>query len=162
MSTFLRDRRAMRRAAAGLCAVIAFVYLAIGAGLTSIEPNEEMSLVVFGVGAASIFVVGALLLLTLDIRALWAAGVMVQLMIAAMYVTVSADRTPAFEGWGIGIRVAQVPLLVLLVILAVRPTDPGDADAGTPTGTTVAPPPPPPAPAAPEPATGSSSGSGTT
>lgn len=128
MPTFLRDRRVMRRGAAGLCGVIAAVYLAIAAGATSIEPNEEMSLATFGVGAASIYLVGAALLLAFDNRVLWGLGAMMQLMIAAMYLAVSSDRSPAFEAWGIGLRVLQIPLFALLVLLAVRavrPSEPG-------------------------------------
>jgi len=128
MSAFVHNRRAIRRTAAGLCGVIAIVYLAIAADATSIEATEEISLVVFGVGAASIFLVGAALLLTLDRRLLWAAGAALQLMIGAMYVAVSSDRTPAFEAWGIGLRVLQVPLLVLLVLLAVRSVRPEEDD----------------------------------
>jgi hypothetical protein len=127
MSAFMHDRRVMRRTAAGLCGVIAAVYLAIAPGASSMESTEEMSLVGFGVGAASIFLIGAALLLTLDRRPLWAAGAALQLMIVAMYVAVSADRTPAFEAWGIGIRVLQVPLLVHLVLLAVRAARPVEA-----------------------------------
>lgn len=126
MSAFVRNRRAMRRVAAGLCGAIAAVYLAIAAGLSSIDPSEEMSLVAFGVGAASIFLVGAVLLLMFDRRLLWAAGAALQLMVGAMYLVVSADRTPAFEAWGLGLRVLQVPLLVLLVVLAVRSDRPVD------------------------------------
>lgn len=123
MPTVMRNRRAMRRIAAGLCGVMAAVYLAIGAGATSIEPSEEMSLAAFGVVAATIFLVGGGLLLALDRRLVWAVGAALQLMIAAMYVAVSAERAPAFEAWGLGLRVLQVPLFVLLVILAVRPVD---------------------------------------
>lgn len=126
MSTVMCHRRRMRRVAAGLCGVMAAVYLAIAAGATSIEPSEEMSLAAFGIVSASIFVVGSGLLLTLDRRPVWAAGAVLQLMIAAMYVAVSAERTPAFEAWGLGLRVLQVPLFVLLVVLAVRPVDAPD------------------------------------
>lgn len=138
MSAFIRHRRALRRTAAGLCAVIAAVYLAIAAGASGIEPGEEMSLVAFGVGAASIFGVGAILLATLDHRVLWAVGGAVQLGIGAMYVAVSTDRTPAFEAWGLGLRALQIPLLVVLVLLAVRPTRatvPHSAEVTAPTET---------------------------
>lgn len=129
MSTVPTTRRSMRVVAAGICGVIAAGYLAIAAGLTSIEPSEDMDIVVFGVGAAAIFLIGAALLLTQDRRPLWAAGAALQIMIAAMYLAVSSDRTPAFEAWGLGLRVLQVPLLVLLVLLAVRSPHPA-ADAG--------------------------------
>jgi peptidoglycan/LPS O-acetylase OafA/YrhL len=132
MPAFSSNRRAMRRTAAGICGVVAAIYLAIAAGATSIEPSDDMDLVVFGVGAASIFLVGAALLMTQDRRPLWAAGAVLQLMIGGMYLVVSSDRTPAFEVWGLGLRVLQVPLLVLLVLLAVRPVeDAAGRDAST-------------------------------
>lgn len=135
--TMFGDRRAIRRAAAAICGVMVAVYAAIGLGATSIEPSEEMSLLTFGLGAASIFVIGAVLLLVLDVRLLWAAGAAVQLGIAGMYVAVSADRTPAFEAWGVGLRVLQVPLFILLVLLAVRPV--GDTDDAASSTSTVSP-----------------------
>lgn len=133
MSTVMRNRRVMRRVAAGLCVVMAAVYLTIAAGGTSIEPSEEMSLAAFGIVSASIFLVGAGLLVALDRRPVWAAGAVLQLMIAAMYLAVSTERTPAFEAWGLGLRVLQVPLFVLLVLLAVRPID-DVAEPGVPDG----------------------------
>lgn len=126
MSAFIHDRRALRRTAAGLCGVMAAIYVAIAAGATSIEPTEEMSLVGFGIGAASIFGVGAGLLLRFDNRLLWAVGAAMQLMIGAMYLAVSTDRTPSFEAWGLGLRVLQVPLFVILLSLALRSTRPAD------------------------------------
>lgn len=108
---------------------MAAVYLAIAAGVTSIEPTEEMSLVAFGVGAASIFLIGAALLLAVDNRVLWAVGAAMQLMIGAMYVAVSTDRAPTFEVWGITLRVLQIPLFALLVVLAVRSARPAGLGA---------------------------------
>ncbi len=135
------NRRTMRRIAAGICVVVAAIYLAIAAELTSIGPSDEMDLVVFGVGAAAIFLVGAALLLTQDRRPLWAAGAALQLMIGAMYLAVSGDRVPAFEVWGLGLRVLQVPLVVLLVLLAMRPVEPVEdaAERGASTGPAVDP-----------------------
>ncbi|MCC5952874.1 MAG: hypothetical protein JJU45_12360 [Acidimicrobiia bacterium] len=121
MSEFFRNRHALRRTAAAICGMMAAGYLAIAAGVAGMESTEDMNIVVFGIGAASIFLVGAALLLALDKRPLWAFGAVMQVMIAAMYLAVSSDRDPAFEAWGIGLRVLQVLLLVLLVLLAVRP-----------------------------------------
>ena len=141
MSAASSNRRAMRRTAAGICVVIAAIYLAIAAGVTSIEPSDDMDLVVFGVGSASIFLLGAVLLLTQDRRPLWAAGAVLQLLIGGMYLAVSGDRIPAFEVWGLGLRVLQVPLLVLLVLLAIRPVQPVEdaADRAASTGAAVDP-----------------------
>lgn len=131
MSTLADDRRLLRRCAAGLCLVMAAVYLLIAAGVSGIESTEEMSIVTFGVGAASIFVVGAVLLLALDNRVLWGLGAAMQVMMAVMYLAVSSDRSPAFEAWGIGLRVLQLVLFVLLVLLTVRHARPAEPDDGT-------------------------------
>jgi hypothetical protein len=110
----------LRRVAAGVCAGIAAVYALIGAGAVTVaEPVEGMDMVTFGAGAAAIFVVGAVLLLTVERRPLWAGGAVLQVLMFAMYLAVSTERTPPFEAWGIGIRVAQVVLLGLLVTLAL-------------------------------------------
>ena len=39
------------------------------------------------------------------------------------YIAVAPDRTPAFEPWGITLRIVQVPLLIALLYLAVRPSE---------------------------------------
>jgi hypothetical protein len=123
-----RRRWTVRRAAAALCAVIATVYVLIGLEVvTVVEETEEVEeaadMLVFGLGAAAIFVLGAALLLAVDRRRFWFAGAALQVMIIAMYVSVGAERTRAFEAWGIALRVMQLVLLAALVYLATRPRD---------------------------------------
>jgi hypothetical protein len=134
-------RWAVRRAAAGLCGVIAAVYVLIGLEVVTVveETEEEVDMVVFGLGAASIFLVGAALLLTVDRRAVWFAGAALQVMVIAMYISVGAERTPAFEAWGISLRVMQLVLLAALVYLASRPLDDrAQEPVGTDEGRTLA------------------------
>jgi hypothetical protein len=118
------QRRLARQVGAALAGVMALVYYLVGAGVITVAEavEGEMDIVVFGVGAGTIFLVGAALLLTVDRRPVWAVGAVLQVLIMAMYLAVSADRTPAFEAWGIGLRLVQVVLLAVLVYLAVTPS----------------------------------------
>ena len=117
------SRSRLRRLAALLCAGIAGVYVLIGTEVVTVSrpTDAEVDIGVFGFGAARIFLIGMALLLRTDRRVLWALGAVLQLMIAAMYVGVSSDRDPAFEAWGLGLRVPQLVLFGILVYLAVKP-----------------------------------------
>jgi uncharacterized protein len=117
------SRTQLRRIGAALCAGIALVYALIGLEIVTVAEESEAGgdIRVFGFGAAAIFLVGMVLLLTGDRRPLWAAGAALQVMIIAMYVAVGADRTPSFEAWGVGLRLPQLLLLGVLVALVVRP-----------------------------------------
>lgn len=114
----------LRRVGAALAASMAAVYLLIAAGVVTVGESRsgsdqgEMDMVTFGVGAATIFLVGAALLLLVDRRVLWMVGSLLQLLVIGMYLAVSVDREPAFELWGVGLRVVQVALLGVLVVLA--------------------------------------------
>lgn len=121
-------RSARRLAAAALCAVIAAVYASIGVGVVHVGEQVDGGgdMAVFGFGAAAVFSLGAVLLLRVDRRPLWAVGAVLQVLIITMYLAVSGDREPAFEAVGIGLRVPQLLLLGLLVSLAMRP--PPDAE----------------------------------
>jgi uncharacterized protein len=118
------SRLRLRRFAALLCAGIAGVYVLIGTEVVTVSrpTDAEVDIGVFGFGAAAIFLVGLVLLLRTDRRVVWGLGAALQLMIAAMYVGVSSDRDPAFEAWGLGLRVPQLILFGILVYLAVRPS----------------------------------------
>jgi cytochrome c biogenesis protein CcdA len=118
-----QHRRRLRWVAAALCAAVASVYYMIGAGVITVAEatEDQVDLVVFGVGAGTIFALGAVLLLITDHRALWAAGAVLQVGIVAMYLNVASQRTPTFEAWGISLRLAQLVILGLLAYLAIRP-----------------------------------------
>ena len=51
---------------------------------------------------------------------LWALGAVFQVFTISAYFGVAQDRTPAYETWGILLRVTQVLILVALVILLAR------------------------------------------
>jgi hypothetical protein len=120
------NRRTIRLVAAGLAGAMAIIYFLIGAGVLDVgraDGTDAGFLVVFGASAGGAFLLGAVLLLAFDRRWLWILGTVLQVFVMVGYLTVSADRTPAFEIWGITLRVIQVPLLAALVYLAIRPAE---------------------------------------
>jgi uncharacterized protein len=118
-------RLSLRRLGALLCAGIAGVYVLIGAEVVTVaqESEEGGDIRVFGFGAAAIFLVGMALLLWTDRRPLLLAGAILQGFIIAMYVAVAAEREPAFEAWGVALRLPQLMLMGLLLYLALRPSE---------------------------------------
>jgi hypothetical protein len=113
-----RRARPMRLLATGLCGVIAGLYLLIYAGVLSVGEATGGELGILGF-AAGVFAVLALLLWRVHARLLWAAVAVLQVLVIAAYVAISAEREPPFEVWGISIRVLQVALLATLVGLLV-------------------------------------------
>jgi hypothetical protein len=118
----MSNRRIIRYGAAALSAVIAAIYYLIGLGvLHVVEPRPgEPSLLFFGLPAGSAFLLGSLLLVLFDRRALWILGALLQVLVVLGYFAVAASRTPSFEAWGITLRLIQIPLFVALVYLVVR------------------------------------------
>jgi len=100
------------------------VYALIGMGVARVVEDAAgagVSLAVFGAMAGTAFLLGAALLVALDNRPAWLVGAAFQLFASVAYVDVAPQRTPAYEPWGIGLKVAQAALLVLLVYLALTP-----------------------------------------
>jgi hypothetical protein len=119
------SRTTIREIAAVSAAIMAAIYFLIGAGvLHVVTENEDRGfLLVFGASAGAAFLLGAFLLLRFDRRWLWMLGVAFQVFVYAGYLAASAERVPAFEPWGITLRIVQVPLLIALLYLAVRPPE---------------------------------------
>ncbi|MFP3906563.1 MAG: CoA-binding protein [Acidimicrobiales bacterium] len=117
------SRLSLRWLGALICAGVAGVYALIGLEVVTVAEESEAGgdIAVFGFGAAAIFLVGAVLLLTVDRKPVWVVGAVLQVMIIAMYFAVGGDRTPSFEAWGLGLRVPQLALLAILVALVLRP-----------------------------------------
>ena len=112
----------LQRTAAGIAALIALVYGLIWAGVLTVAADAEPGeLGILGV-AGLVFLVLAALLWRLSSRVLWIGAAFLQALMIWMYVVVGAERDPAFEVWGISIRVAQVALIGVLVTLLVRTT----------------------------------------
>jgi presenilin-like A22 family membrane protease len=116
------DRRTIRYAAAGLSAVMAAIYFLIGVGVLHVVETHpgEPSLLYFGLPAGSAFLLGSLLLVLFDRRELWILGAVLQVLVVLGYFAVAASRTPAYEMWGMTLRLIQIPLFVALVYLVVR------------------------------------------
>lgn len=116
-----RTLNALRLAVAGLAAASAVIDLLIGLErITVVEvgPNDP-SLLCFGVPASLAFLFGAIVVLVTERRLWWVLCAAFQLFAIAAYVNVAPSRTPRFEMWGIGLRVAQVLMLAGLVVLLV-------------------------------------------
>jgi hypothetical protein len=119
-------RRAIRLVAAGLAAAMATIYFLIGAGVLNVgsaEGTDTGFLVIFGASAGAAFLLGAVLLTTFDRRWLWIVGAVFQVFVIWAYIDVSSTRTPAFEPWGVTLRIIQLPLLAALLYLALHPAE---------------------------------------
>jgi glucose dehydrogenase len=112
----------LQRTAAGISLLIAALYGLIWAGaLTVVTEAEPGELGILGV-AGLVFLALAALLWRFANRALWIGATVLQVGMIWMYVAIGAERDPAFEVWGLTIRVAQVALIGVLTALAVRAT----------------------------------------
>lgn len=114
-------RRTVRYVAALLAGVTAVMYLLIGLCVVAVI-EAACADQVFGTFAAGAYLLGVALLLFFDNRWLWGLGAALQVMVIFMYFNLAAQRVPAYEVWGILIRIVQVLLLGALVYLAIRPT----------------------------------------
>ena len=120
------SRRTIRYLAAAAATAMAIIYYLIGLEVLHVvaEPPEGMSLFWFGIPAGTAFLFGAVLLVALDRRILWILGAVLQVLVVLGYLAVAPDRTPAYEVWGITLRIIQVPLFAFLVYLALRAPGP--------------------------------------
>ena len=120
-STAFARRRVARLAAAGLAAVVAVLYALIASGLATVieGPTAGRDQLAFAAPAAAVCLVGAALLLRRDRRRLWMLGALLQVVVIAQYLNLASEREPAFESWGITIRVVQAALFAVLVFLAI-------------------------------------------
>jgi hypothetical protein len=116
------NRHLIRRGAAGIAVVMAGIYFLIGIGVLTVVDQQpgDPSMLVFGAAAASAFLLGAILLIAFDRRILWILGAVLQLFVAWAYFSVAAERVPAFEVWGVTLRILQIPLFAALVWLALH------------------------------------------
>lgn len=122
-STQLRHRRMARYLAAVASAATALLYFGIGAGVLKVVDEvaaDQPGLFEFGASAGAAFALGALLLVAVDHRGLWLLGALLQVGVLVMYVVVSPQRTPAFETWGILIKVLQAVILAALAYLVAN------------------------------------------
>lgn len=116
-------RRQVRNIAAAIATAMACIYFGIGLGLLDVggSATDQAFLIVFGGLAGSAFLFGAVLLARSDRRWLWILGAVFQVFVFWAYFDIAKTRTPPFEVWGIALRIIQIPLLIALIYLAVRP-----------------------------------------
>ncbi|MCX7783942.1 MAG: hypothetical protein N2318_09925 [Meiothermus sp.] len=122
-------RRTVRYVAALLAGLTATIYLLIGFCVVSVI-EAACADQVFGTFAAVAYLLGMVLLLFLDNRWLWGLGAAFQVIVIFLYFNLAPQRVPAYEVWGILIRIAQLLLLGALVYLAIRPAPRGVRGTG--------------------------------
>ena len=122
--------RRVRYAAAAASALVTLLYLLTGLGTVAVTYDQPAGIVPPLLIAAGLFAVLTVALLRASKRWIWLAGAGLQVLVVVMYVVIAAERTPAFEAWGITVKVLQIGLLGALGWLALqRPTEP-EASSG--------------------------------
>jgi hypothetical protein len=115
--------RVLRYATAGGAALSALLYLLLGLSVIRVVDGQAAGEVVPPLLiAAGLFAVLALLVARTSRRSVLLAGAALQILVIVGYVVIAAERTPAFEPWGVGLKVVQVLLLGALLYLAARST----------------------------------------
>jgi hypothetical protein len=111
-------RRSIRIVAAALSVLTAIVYLLIGLQVLIVldTPSDQ----IFGFFAAAAYALGVYLLIAQDRRMIVLLGALFQVFVIFQYFNLSTQRLPAYEPWGLLLRIPQVMLLIALVYLEVR------------------------------------------
>ena len=110
----------LRYLAAGVAVVVALLYLLIGFDVITVVEDQATAGAAPVLIAGLLFAVLAVLLLAWPKRRVLVAGAALQVLVLVRYLAVSGERSPAFEAWGIGLKVLQAGLLVAFVSLLVR------------------------------------------
>jgi hypothetical protein len=111
----------IRFAAVALSGVVAVLYLLIGISAIAVVDGQT-GLVPPILIASGLFAALAVMAVARPSRPLWITGGLLQVLVMLGYFAISAERTPAFEAWGIGVKVLQVLLLAaFLTLLLHRP-----------------------------------------
>jgi hypothetical protein len=125
--TVTRGADGLRFVVAAGTAAVGALYLLIATdtiavpGVAGVEEGPAVPLLIAG----GLFVLLAGLAALRPHRTVWMAGAALQLLVIVGYIAVSAERDPAFEAWGLGLKAMQVALFVVLARLALRrPVDP--------------------------------------
>lgn len=115
------SRPRIRQLAAVLSVTTAVLYFVIATETVRVVDGSDEPNVVFLV-AGILFLAAAFVIVRVDRRLSWLLLAGFDAFIIWAYFQVAADRTPAFEIWGVSLRVPQLLLLVALIYLLVRPT----------------------------------------
>lgn len=130
------NRRRVRRIVAGIHLVMAAIYALIGTNTISVvvaDPSQAdgETMQTFGLAAAAFFLVLAGVSFMTTHRAAWWMMAAINTFVAYVYFSLSADRVPDFEAWGVTLRILQIPVIVGCVYLALKADhspEPPDAD----------------------------------
>ena len=118
MEQVTERRRTIRYFAATVSGATAVMYFLIGFHVVSVlAPPADQT---WGIAPGIAYALGTLLLLAFDRRVLWILGAILQVFVIYTYFNLASQRTPAYEVWGILIRIAQLIILIALVYLEVR------------------------------------------
>ena len=111
-------RRTIRYFATAVSGATAVMYFLIGFRVVSVldAPADQS----WGFVAGGAYALGAMLLLAYDRRVIVILGAILQVFVIYTYFNLASQRTPAYEVWGILIRIAQVMILIALVYLEAR------------------------------------------
>jgi hypothetical protein len=112
-----------RRVAIITAWISAALYALIGLGVLPIGQSAsggDPGLFDFGVMMAAVFVVTALLLMLFRSTVLWVAVAVLQFAVLIGYAALSGYRIPAFEVWGLLVKVDQAILLAATLYLVIR------------------------------------------
>jgi hypothetical protein len=112
----------MRFVAAGVAGLVAVLYLLIGFDVITVVQDQAEAGAAPVVIAGVLFAALAVLLLSTSSQRVLIAGAVLQVVVLLMYLVVSAERVPAFEAWGLGIKALQVGLLAAFVAMLMRQT----------------------------------------
>ena len=122
MSAYASTDNRLRYVAAFIAALTAIVYFMIGFNVVSVLDEVTLASAdqTFGLYAGIAYVLGALLLVAVNRRMIWTLGALLQIFVIFTYFDLASQRSPAFEIWGILLRIAQFILLVMLAYLAIH------------------------------------------
>ena len=110
--------RAIRYFAALVSGLTAVIYFLIGFNVvTVVNPGVGQE---FGLYAGAAYALGTVVLVLYERRLLWVLGAILQVFVIYTYFSLASQRTPAYEFWGILIRVAQFIILIALAYLALH------------------------------------------
>jgi hypothetical protein len=113
-----KPRRNIRYFAALVSGVTAGIYFLIGFNVLSVLDTSTDQ--IFGIFAGVAYGLGTILLIVFDRRVVWVLGAALQVFVIYTYFNLASQRSPAYEVWGMLIRVTQLVILIALAYLAVR------------------------------------------
>lgn len=119
----------IRYLAAMIAGAAAAVYVLIAANVITVTEGQAEEAPVPPIVAALLLVAVAVLLVRTDRRGVLIGSLAVQVFLIAFYFLVATERVPAFEAWGIGLKVAQGAVLALLAWLLLSRTTTGQPRA---------------------------------